>query len=218
MMFLKTPYLLALALASLTSGQTVSSAQDVVTSSASASGTTSFFKPSNSNAPQTVTSTLKETVLVTATTTVRELATTTATGESHLFTTTVTATLVSTALGTASGNSRPGSTGAGTGATAGNTILSAQADPANGAFPGGVPQVLPDVPVTAVFLLLFLLGAATHISIYKANSNRGHKFLLSDLMFDFCVIRTLTCTFRIIWTFVPLRGIILVAQIFENGG
>jgi hypothetical protein len=91
-------------------------------------------------------------------------------------------------------------------------------DPANGAFPGGVPMPIPDVPITVIFLLFFLLGAFTHISIYRANSKRGHKFLLSDLMFDFCMIRNLTCIFRIIWSFVSPRGVILVALIFENGG
>jgi hypothetical protein len=91
-------------------------------------------------------------------------------------------------------------------------------DPAQGAFPGGFPSPLPDVPVTTIFLLLFMLGAFTHISIYRANAQRGHKFLLSDLMFDFCMIRTLTCIFRIVWAFVSPRPVILVALIFENGG
>lgn len=92
-------------------------------------------------------------------------------------------------------------------------------DPAAGDLLGGnPPSKNVDLPVTIVFLLLFILGAFTHISIYRANAKRGHKFLLSDLMFDFCMIRSVTCIFRIIWVFSQLRGIVLAAQIFFNGG
>lgn len=91
-------------------------------------------------------------------------------------------------------------------------------DPANGPFLGGVPTGTGDVLPTAVFLILFALGAFTHISIYRANSKRGHKFLLSDLMFDFCMVRCVTCILRIIWAFFGPRGIILAALLFENGG
>lgn len=92
-------------------------------------------------------------------------------------------------------------------------------DPAAGDLLGGNPPSKNiDLPVTITFLILFLLGAFTHISIYRANAKRGHKFLLSDLMFDFCMIRSVTCIFRIVWVFSQLRGIILLAQIFFNGG
>lgn len=92
-------------------------------------------------------------------------------------------------------------------------------DPAAGDLLGGNPPSKNiDLPITIVFLLLFLTGAFTHISIYRANAKRGHKFLLSDLMFDFCMIRSVTCIFRITWIFSQLRGVILLAQIFFNGG
>lgn len=92
-------------------------------------------------------------------------------------------------------------------------------DPADGGFLGGSPpNTQVDLPITIIFLVLFVAGAFTHISIYKANSKRGHKFLLSDLMFDFCMVRTVTCIFRIIWVFIHPRGVILAAQIFFNGG
>ncbi|KAL8347814.1 hypothetical protein RB601_002873 [Gaeumannomyces tritici] len=91
-------------------------------------------------------------------------------------------------------------------------------DPANGAFLGGTPDRGTDLPVTAVFLLLFLAGAVTHMSIYRANARRGHKFLLSDLMFGFSMVRVATCAFRIAWVFAPLRGIILAAVILQNSG
>ena len=91
-------------------------------------------------------------------------------------------------------------------------------DPAKVGFLGGIPEPLLDVPITFIFLILFILGAFTHISIFRANSKREHKFLLSELMFDFCMIRVMTCIFRIIWAFIDPRGIILAALIFENGG
>lgn len=92
-------------------------------------------------------------------------------------------------------------------------------DPADAGFPGGSPpNASVDLPLTIAFLAMYVSGAATHISIYQANAKRGHKFLLSDLMFDFCMVRSLTCIFRIVWIFSQLRGIILAAQIFFNGG
>ncbi|OAA70564.1 hypothetical protein ISF_02538 [Cordyceps fumosorosea ARSEF 2679] len=95
---------------------------------------------------------------------------------------------------------------------------SAEPDPAKGPFPGGIPKATEDVLITAIFLILFALGAITHISIYRANAKRGHKFLLSDLMFDFCMVRVMTCIFRIVWAFSSPRGVVLAATIFQNGG
>ncbi|KAF9874389.1 hypothetical protein CkaCkLH20_07952 [Colletotrichum karsti] len=71
-------------------------------------------------------------------------------------------------------------------------------DPANASFPGGVPTKNLDLPLTVMFMLMFMLGAYVHISIYRRNAKRGHKFLISDIIFDFCVV--------------------LVALITENGG
>lgn len=44
---------------------------------------------------------------------------------------------------------------------------------------GGDPGVIPDVPITAVFLLLYLVFGVIHIKILKANKGRGHKFLFN---------------------------------------
>ncbi|KAF9878391.1 hypothetical protein CkaCkLH20_03883 [Colletotrichum karsti] len=54
--------------------------------------------------------------------------------------------------------------------------------------------------------------------IYRANAKRGHKFLLSDLMFDFCMVRNVTCIMRIIWAFEKARVVILIALIVQFGG
>ncbi|KAI8268930.1 hypothetical protein K4K58_003359 [Colletotrichum sp. SAR11_239] len=92
------------------------------------------------------------------------------------------------------------------------------ASSSEGAFIGGVPTTNIDVPVTFLFLLLFSAGAYTHIRIYRANAKRGHKFLLSDLMFDFCMVRNVTCIMRIIWAFEKARVVILIALIVQFGG
>lgn len=100
-----------------------------------------------------------------------------------------------------------------------NTTMTMMVDPAAAGFLGGSPpDTTVDLPITIIFLILFIGGAFTHISIYKANSKRGHKFLLSDLMFDFCMVRTVTCIFRIIWIFTQPRGVVACAQLFFNGG
>lgn len=107
--------------------------------------------------------------------------------------------------------------GAGRAAVGGEAVMAVR-DPAAGGFPGGTPVAGVDLPLTVIFLVMFAVGAYTHITLFRNNGKRGHKFLLSDLVFDFCMVRTLTCIFRIIWTFVAPRGVILAAQIFENGG
>lgn len=87
-----------------------------------------------------------------------------------------------------------------------------------GLLGGNPPNSSVDLPATIVFLILFALGAFTHISIYRANAKRGHKFLLSDAFFDFCMIRVVTCIFRIVWIFNQDKGVVLCAEIFVNGG
>ncbi|KAF4632141.1 hypothetical protein G7Y89_g5987 [Cudoniella acicularis] len=86
-------------------------------------------------------------------------------------------------------------------------------------FLGGVPTTTLDVPITAVFLVLFIIGAATHFITHELNGKRGHKFHLSDMVFDFCMVRTVTTTMRIVWAFRPNNtSIVLAALIFENAG
>lgn len=61
--------------------------------------------------------------------------------------------------------------------------------PAKGPYPpqtwslGGTPEVSVDVPVTAVFLVLYVCGAATHMAIFQLNKRRGKKFLFSAMLF-----------------------------------
>ena len=44
---------------------------------------------------------------------------------------------------------------------------------------GGNPEVIPDVPITAIFLVLYLVFGIIHIKIFKANKGRGHKFIFN---------------------------------------
>jgi len=84
---------------------------------------------------------------------------------------------------------------------------------------GGIPTVRLDVPITAVSLVLFLVGAATHFIRHELNGKLGHKFHLSDMIFDFCMVRTVTCTMRIVWAFrASNNSVVLAALIFENAG
>ncbi|ESZ91706.1 hypothetical protein SBOR_7901 [Sclerotinia borealis F-4128] len=84
---------------------------------------------------------------------------------------------------------------------------------------GGIPNKNVDVPITAVFLVLFAVGAASHFIRHEVNKKRGHKFIISDMIFDFCMVRNITCIMRIVWAFHPTNNSIVVAAlIFENAG
>ena len=48
---------------------------------------------------------------------------------------------------------------------------------------GGIPQRNPDVAISSVFLVLFVLGAIANMTIFQLNKRRGHKFLMSGMLF-----------------------------------
>jgi len=48
---------------------------------------------------------------------------------------------------------------------------------------GGIPSKKTDIPISAVFLFLFIVGAATHMTIFQLNRRRGHKFRMSMIVF-----------------------------------
>ncbi|KAH7370386.1 hypothetical protein BKA65DRAFT_16136 [Rhexocercosporidium sp. MPI-PUGE-AT-0058] len=84
---------------------------------------------------------------------------------------------------------------------------------------GGVPTKSLDDPITAVFLFLFVLGAAAHMIILQVNMRRGHKFIMSGLLFGFCMARITTCTMRLVFTSYPRNvSIAIAAQIFVAAG
>ncbi|KAI6712063.1 hypothetical protein JHW43_005420 [Diplocarpon mali] len=84
---------------------------------------------------------------------------------------------------------------------------------------GLTPTKSLDDPITAIFLFLFLLGAAAHMTILQVNMRRGHKFIMSGLLFGFCMARITTCTMRLVWTsYITDVSIAIAAQIFVAAG
>lgn len=76
-----------------------------------------------------------------------------------------------------------------------------------------------DVPICAVFLLLFIGAAVGHMTILQLNRRKGHKFILSGLMFGFCMARVVTMVMRIVWATRPTNTrVAIAAQIFTSAG
>lgn len=84
---------------------------------------------------------------------------------------------------------------------------------------GGKPSIGVDVPISAVFLFLFVIGAATHMTIFQLNKRKGHKFLMSAMTFGFCMARIVTMIMRIVAACYPHDvQIAIAAQIFVSAG
>jgi hypothetical protein len=84
---------------------------------------------------------------------------------------------------------------------------------------GGVPTIGVDVAICSVFLVLFMIGAAGHMTILQLNLRKGHKFLMSGLMFGFCMARIVTQIMRIVWACYPEDvSVAIAAMIFVSAG
>jgi len=80
---------------------------------------------------------------------------------------------------------------------------------------GGTPTPGKDDPILAVFILLFLLGAITHMTILQVNLRRGQKFMMSGMLFGFCMARIVACSIRLAWsTHQHNISVAIAAQIF----
>lgn len=91
--------------------------------------------------------------------------------------------------------------------------------PPRSASLGGIPDIIPDVPVCAAFLGIYLIFAATHITILKRNLQRRHRFFFSGALFAFCTLRIATMSLRIAWSFRRTDvGLGIAAQIFVYAG
>jgi len=89
----------------------------------------------------------------------------------------------------------------------------------NNAIAGGIPNVHTDVPISNVFLFLFMCGAAFHMTILQVNNRRNHKFILSGMTFGFCMSRIVTMIMRIVWaTHQKNVRVAIASQIFNNAG
>ncbi|CVL08484.1 uncharacterized protein FMAN_16260 [Fusarium mangiferae] len=64
---------------------------------------------------------------------------------------------------------------------------------------GGVPSNQIDTPICAVFIVLYICFAATNMTIFQKNRRRNYKFILSGVLFGFCMARVTTLVLRIAW-------------------
>ena len=97
--------------------------------------------------------------------------------------------------------------------------------PSSGPYPpkvaslGGVPSPIPDIVICSIFLALFLTGAVMHMIILQVNLRRGHKFIISGVLFGFCMARSVTMILRIAWAKHPHNvRLAIAAQIFVAAG
>ncbi|KAH8593494.1 hypothetical protein B0O99DRAFT_214421 [Bisporella sp. PMI_857] len=81
------------------------------------------------------------------------------------------------------------------------------------------PTVRVDVPILSIFLILFLIGAVVHMTILQVNLRRGKKFIMSGMIFGFCMARITACTLRMVWATHPHNvSVAIAAQIFVAAG
>ncbi|KAL2017935.1 hypothetical protein VTK56DRAFT_1527 [Thermocarpiscus australiensis] len=84
---------------------------------------------------------------------------------------------------------------------------------------GGIPTPIPDIPVSAVLLALFVLAAAAHMALFQANRRRGHNFAFSAVLFGFCAARVVALALRIAWAAHPGDAdLSLAAAVFTSAG
>ena len=84
---------------------------------------------------------------------------------------------------------------------------------------GGLPTVGVDVPICAVFMALYITGAVSHMTILQVNLRRGHKFLISGMLFGFCMSRIVTMILRIVWATRPTNlKLGIAANVFVYAG
>ncbi|KAI0905480.1 hypothetical protein F4823DRAFT_610985 [Ustulina deusta] len=84
---------------------------------------------------------------------------------------------------------------------------------------GGLPEVIPDIPISAVFLALYLCSAITNMTILQINLRRQHKFIISGALFGFSMSRIITFILRIVWALNPHNvRLAIAANIFVNAG
>ncbi|KPM39791.1 hypothetical protein AK830_g6785 [Neonectria ditissima] len=84
---------------------------------------------------------------------------------------------------------------------------------------GGRPTVSVDDPISGVLLGFFVCGAILNMTIFQLNKRRSHKFVLSGLLFGFCMARITANVLRIVWASNPSNArIAIAAQVFVNAG
>lgn len=80
---------------------------------------------------------------------------------------------------------------------------------------GGRPSTTLDDPICAVFMFLFVLGAISHMTILQVNLRRGQKFVMSGMLFGFCMARITALTLRLaLSTHLDNISLAIAAQVF----
>ncbi|KAK2754773.1 hypothetical protein FQN54_006666 [Arachnomyces sp. PD_36] len=111
--------------------------------------------------------------------------------------------------------------GASPGAPSGMEAMIAKGPPypPMGAAVGGQPSTSVDIPISAVFIVLFAIGAASHMTVFQRNQKRGHKFIPSAATFGFCMARIIANVMRIVWAKEPTNArVAIAAQVFVAAG
>jgi hypothetical protein len=68
-------------------------------------------------------------------------------------------------------------------------------------------------------MMLYLCSAASNMYLFQKNRKRGHKFLISAILFAFSMARVITCVMRTVWaTRQHNVKVAIAAQIFNNAG
>ncbi|KAL2871701.1 uncharacterized protein BJX67DRAFT_167447 [Aspergillus lucknowensis] len=91
--------------------------------------------------------------------------------------------------------------------------------PSTAAGLGGLPTNDLDTPISAVFLVLYIIFAVINMTIFQKNRRRNHKFVLSGMLFGFCMARITTLVLRIVWANRQHNvRLAIAANIFVNAG
>ena len=84
---------------------------------------------------------------------------------------------------------------------------------------GGRPTKTVDIPICAIFLVLFLGFGIGHMVLFRRNLARGHKFIPSAATFGFCMSRVVANIMRIVWACYPQNvRVAIAAQVFVAAG
>lgn len=84
---------------------------------------------------------------------------------------------------------------------------------------GGVPSVIPDIPICACLLACYISFAVTNMTIFQKNRIRKYKFFPTVFLFGFCMARVATLVLRIAWATRPHNvRLAIAANILVNAG
>lgn len=76
-----------------------------------------------------------------------------------------------------------------------------------------------DDPICGVLLALFIAAAVFNMTVLQINLRREHKFIMSGLLFGFCMARIVTLIMRIVWASRQTNiRIAIASNIFNQAG